>query len=210
MAIDPRLQHYLNHLNNVIHSLQNRLETTEARVRQLESDLESMKSDPKMNVGRIEYKFDQLKIERLDGTLNIGLTPKSEGELLDELTVGNTPLNRGNQPNNPPSPMMQDVLQRTDAFLQNEAMDSLIQIENKHAFPLNDPYRLFIIEDVRKQIPNQVTQIMNQFERQPEQKKRLEEEPDQVVDDIYEMVKQDVVNGLERFIVNLRNGSEPE
>ena len=39
--------------------------------------MNSLKEAPSTKIDRIEYKFDQLKIETLEGTLNIGLNPLS-------------------------------------------------------------------------------------------------------------------------------------
>ncbi len=36
---------------------------------------------------KIEYKFDQLKVESLDGTLNIGLNPSNLKETIEDLAV---------------------------------------------------------------------------------------------------------------------------
>ncbi len=38
-------------------------------------ELQQLKEKPAVHVDRIEYKFDQLKVETLEGTLNIGLNP---------------------------------------------------------------------------------------------------------------------------------------
>lgn len=206
MANDSYIYNYLNQLNHAIHSLHLRLEAAEQRVSQLENTVETLKKEPKMNVERIEYKFDQLKIERLDGTLNIGLTPKSGQGLFDDLSLGEESHMRNVQSPETAPPFMHDILNQVDIFLKNEAMDALIKIENQQAFPLNEPYRLFIIEDIRKQIPHQVTRIAQGMGQNPEQKRLLEEDPEQASNIVLEVVKQDVLQALERFVINLKNG----
>ncbi|MCM3747266.1 hypothetical protein M3223_07850 [Paenibacillus pasadenensis] len=52
-----------------------------AYVRQLAAQLQELESKPSYTIERIEYNFDQLKVEQLDGTLNIGMTAPSESQL---------------------------------------------------------------------------------------------------------------------------------
>lgn len=48
-----------------------------------------IKDKPTTNIERIDYQFDQLKIERLEGTLNIGLNP-SDPNSVQNFEVGQT------------------------------------------------------------------------------------------------------------------------
>lgn len=57
------------------------------KVNDLSQELTTMRDTPKINVEKIEYKFDQLKVESLDGTLNIGLNPNSLKETIEDLAV---------------------------------------------------------------------------------------------------------------------------
>lgn len=57
-----------------IQELEQRLEQSIQRTEQLEKELAELRSKPPIHV---EYHFDQLKVSRLDGTLNIGLSPQA-------------------------------------------------------------------------------------------------------------------------------------
>lgn len=46
-------------------------------------EIEQLKARPPVRVDRIEYAFDQLKIETLDGTLNIGINPSDLSSIED-------------------------------------------------------------------------------------------------------------------------------
>jgi hypothetical protein len=63
-----RLQAYLQWQTDQIEALKR-------RVVLLETELATVKEQKGVRIDRIEYSFDQLKVERLDGTLNIGVTP---------------------------------------------------------------------------------------------------------------------------------------
>ena len=62
------MQAYIYQQDKVLRDLQKKIQTIEETV----SDL---KKRPSVKVERMEYKFDQLKVETLEGTLNIGLNP---------------------------------------------------------------------------------------------------------------------------------------
>lgn len=57
-----------------IQELEQRLEQSIRRTEQLEKELAELRSKPPIHV---EYHFDQLKVSKLDGTLNIGLSPQA-------------------------------------------------------------------------------------------------------------------------------------
>ncbi|CAH1206962.1 putative spore germination protein GerPC [Paenibacillus plantiphilus] len=59
----------------------------------------SAESKPMYNVERLEYHFDQLKVEKLDGTLNIGMTPPTDEQFkeIGQVVIpnGSSPLHHG-------------------------------------------------------------------------------------------------------------------
>jgi spore germination protein PC len=62
-----------------------KLAELESLVRGLKEQLDRMEAGCP-HIGRIEYHFDQLKVEKLEGALHIGISPGSKG-LLDEMSV---------------------------------------------------------------------------------------------------------------------------
>jgi spore germination protein PC len=212
MPIDQYTMNYLNHLSHVIQSFQERLYASEQKIQTLQDEFDRLKNDSKMNVGRIEYKFDQLKIERLEGTLNIGLTPKSGEGLLDDLSVGDQSIQMGNETNPNPNPLRTAMNPITDAvtsrvgrFLQTEALNELKQIEAKLEFPLDDNYRLFIIEDIRKQIPLRISQLVETL-RGPSNQTSLPDESDSLENYLFDSIHSEILNGIEQFILKLKSG----
>jgi spore germination protein PC len=210
MPIDQYTMNYLNHLSHVIQSFQERLYASEQKIQTLQDEFDRLKNDSKMNVGRIEYKFDQLKIERLEGTLNIGLTPKSGEGLLDDLSVGDQSIQMGNETNPNPlrtamNPITDAVTSRVGRFLQTEALNELKQIEAKLEFPLDDNYRLFIIEDIRKQIPLRISQLVETL-RGPSNQASLPDESDSLENYLFDSIHSEILNGIEQFILKLKSG----
>lgn len=213
MPVDQYTLNYLHHLNHIIQSLQERLYESEQRIQTLEDEVGQLKNADKMSVGRIEYKFDQLKIERLEGTLNIGLTPKSGEGLLDDFTVGDQSIQMSN-PTNPNSvkpasaPINNAVNNRVEHFLQTEAISEIKRIEVKLEFPLDDNYKLFIIDDIRKQIPYRISQLTEALGGDPKQS-NLPNGFNSIEDYLFETIKGEIINGIEQFILKLKNGGIP-
>src|SRR5690242_21184263 len=64
------------------------IEQLKAKVVQLEATVLELSQRPETKIDKIEYKFDQLKVENLNGTLTIGLNPL-QAPTFDDLTVEN-------------------------------------------------------------------------------------------------------------------------
>jgi len=66
---------YLQWLQQTIQAQEQRIIALETTLQKITQELKQIKEKPAVHVDRIEYKFDQLKVETLEGTLNIGLNP---------------------------------------------------------------------------------------------------------------------------------------
>ncbi|MBN3585448.1 spore gernimation protein GerPC, partial [Algoriphagus aestuarii] len=82
----------------ILQQITQQLERQESLIKQLqkkqralEKELTEVKEKPVLHIDRIEYQFDQLKIDRLEGTLNIGLNPKDLQDM-DEFAIDTLPF----------------------------------------------------------------------------------------------------------------------
>ena len=75
------IQSHIYKQDRMIQHLQKKMKSLEKKVEQLEGR-------PPVHIDRMEYKFDQLKVETLEGTLNIGLNP-SDLQGIEDLSVPN-------------------------------------------------------------------------------------------------------------------------
>ena len=84
---------YLFHPNAaiILEAQDKRILQLEQELKRLTEEISLLKNKPPIHVDKIEYKFDQLKVESLDGTLNIGLNP-SDLNNIDELAINNRDL----------------------------------------------------------------------------------------------------------------------
>ncbi|GEN45685.1 spore germination protein GerPC [Alkalibacillus haloalkaliphilus] len=102
-------------------------------------------------VDTIEYHFEQLKIETLEGTLNIGLTPHRDlpFEQLD------LPKQQGL------TEMEQNALKELEPFMREELPKKIDTIASEHSVELTDEWKTLLIQDVHKQIPKRVKEYLN-------------------------------------------------
>ncbi|MDU0205002.1 spore germination protein GerPC [Paenibacillus sp. MAH-36] len=79
-------QQWAQQLSAYIELQKQRIDKLEETVTKLQSDLDALKVEKRFHIDKIEYNFDQLKVEKLDGTLTIGISPSSLDNV-DDFTV---------------------------------------------------------------------------------------------------------------------------
>ncbi|MBN8207129.1 spore gernimation protein GerPC [Bacillus sp. NTK071] len=187
-GILQRMQQHIEQQNHRIKMLENMVDD-------LKDGYEQLSKAPKTNIEKIEYKFDQLKIERLDGTLNIGLTPNGGADMLEDFTVNGT---NGMHPPSLAPETIQSIQQNVNSYMQNGALKQLGELEQKYNYPLDDPYRQFILDDIQKQLDQRINYYLNQqTNRSPNTS------PQELSEEIENKLKRDIINGMEAFIKNL-------
>jgi spore germination protein PC len=82
---------YLQWLQMCIQAQEQRIQTLENALKKMKEDIKQVNEKKAIHVDKIEYKFDQLKVETLEGTLNIGLNP-SELSGIEDFAVQNQSL----------------------------------------------------------------------------------------------------------------------
>lgn len=142
-----------------INHIQQQLDQQAARLIQLEEKLKQI-SQPDQNsfpaqnqttIEKLEYHFDQLKIERMDGTLQIGLTPDDIGRM-DDFSV---PLNEKMK-----SPQQSEILKQLNEAVGEKVMEQ----QAIHNLQLSYKEIQAIVEDVRKQIPERIAYYQQTIE----------------------------------------------
>lgn len=188
------LTQFLFHLQNTLESQQQIICKLEADVKRLQDDLQEARQQSPIRVDRIEYKFDQLKVERLEGTLNIGLTP-SDLEKIDELAINHQ---------NTPGPFL---FPARDEFVQQLSSEVLHDINNnkeeifKKAEKIcernaDDTMKSFIMDDLARQLPQRIHHYLDQTPPH----RRTEQKIPEIREQILEVIKTDIENAIIRFI----------
>lgn len=179
------------------------LEKMEKRVTDLELELTSFKNQLKqrelqqpVTIEKIEYKFDQLKIERLDGTLNIGINP-SELQELSDFTIDQKPFP---VPNNAQErhQMAESITLEITTFIEQHLSDLISENERELGRNFEGQYDAFIKDDLYKQLHERIQFYLDQFPFNPKQ-----ERDQDYKERIIEQMKTDIEQAIRVFLQNL-------
>ncbi|KRF01714.1 hypothetical protein ASG89_25480 [Paenibacillus sp. Soil766] len=88
-------QQWAQQLCTYVEMQKQRIDKLEQTVNKLQADLKTMKDEKRIHIDKIEYNFDQLKVEKLDGTLTIGISPSAIDQI-EDLSVNGNSLNKEN------------------------------------------------------------------------------------------------------------------
>lgn len=188
--------YYIQQMQGQLQCLQDKVCELEKQIEDLTKDMKKVKDQP---TTQIQYSFDQLKIERLDGTLNIGLSSESDGKnMVDDFMVGGESIAVGNGGKRP-EPVSStreytEILANLEEYLSVEAPLDIGRIEETQEHKLDEAYRELIINDIRTQLPGRLEHYLQKYPPQNQEGVLLVENK----------VKGDVYKGIEHFIASLK------
>jgi spore germination protein PC len=178
-----------------LQSQENRIAALEQTIQKLQEQLKQLKDKPSIQIEKIEYKFDQLKVETLDGTLNIGLNP-SDLANIEDFAVENQSLNT---PIHPKAQMQRSmkIEESIYQYLETELPVLFMETQNQLNIRLDDSYLDFIKQDILKQLPARIDfHLQSNAALEGEGKQNTEES-------IIELIKQEIRKGILIFINHL-------
>ncbi|WP_349407370.1 spore germination protein GerPC [Pseudalkalibacillus sp. SCS-8] len=194
------LHQRIQQLEELVRQLQAKSDSFENLLSSLQNELIQLKNAPHTS---IEYKFDQLKIETLEGTLNIGLTPGGNGfENIEDLGVngGNFQVNQQKPPDTPFTDEMYNwINQGVDHYLNHDIFNDINKEERKAKFHLDDSQKKLIIEDIKKQMGVRLPHYM-----MAAKKDNAQRNPAQEAERIMTQIKKDILSGIEIYMNNER------
>lgn len=156
----------IRQLEQVIRQLQNeKIPRLENSIMQAQSEISELKQKPATTIERIEYKFDQLKVETLEGTLNIGLAPGGNGsDLIDDFSVGQNGMQSPAQAKQPiPAQVPQAIESEVRQYLDESGQDLISRHQEELGQAVDDHYRQYMIDDIKKQLNQRVYYYLNQI-----------------------------------------------
>lgn len=192
--------HYLQQLQHYIQQQDQRIQQLHETIKELRSDIEQIKNQPHTNIEKIEYKFDQLKVENLNGTLNIGLNPTNP-EQIENFDVHQKGMNVNGVQQQLRDDLFQQCSAEVNQFLNEDCVSFIEQAEQQYNLRLDDLHRKHIIDDIRKQIDSRIQYYLN---GQPltEQESLLDKKQEILI-----QVKKDVENSIMHFLNHLPKDS---
>ncbi|WP_066252036.1 spore germination protein GerPC [Neobacillus drentensis] len=187
---------YLQWLQRCIQAQEQRILTLENALQKMKEDIKLVNEKQAVHIDKIEYKFDQLKVETLEGTLNIGLNP-SELAGIEDFAVQNQSLSSPLSPKNQMQRSMkiEEAIYRyleTDLPLVVEAVQKELNVQP------NDEYLSFVKQDIIKQLPSR---IEHHLAANSAGSRSSENTPSDEL--IIEALKKEIQNGVMVFFSNL-------
>lgn len=185
---------YFYELQQHIQHLESRMKTLEQQVQQLK--LNQGPSD-RVNIEKVEYKFDQLKIETLSGSLHIGLSPENL-EQIEDFALGQT-----NQPPQGLPSFNQKLYTDLNNWLQQSGPNMIDDLANTHERIIDSSHQSLLLQDIQKQLPNRISYYKEQSEKNNEFSNELE-----LQNFIMTKVKEEIQHSLATYMKKTKENNE--
>lgn len=171
----PDWYQYLFQLHAYIKQQDKKINALSDQVNQL---MKQKNPSSNTTIEKLEYHFDQLKIERMDGTLHIGLAPEDIASMDDFSVPLQPPIHT---PSN--QPWWHELEQRISDTLPT----ILDQLANDSHRSIDQTKRNILIQDIR----NQLSERISFYEKQAEQQQiqQLEQRETYIFNKIQEEIK---------------------
>jgi spore germination protein PC len=201
VLVNTEIYQYMKELHTFIEYQAQKLRRLENSVYELQKEVANLKERPPVQVGNIEYKFDQLKVETLEGTLNIGLNP-SELDGITDFTVDNKNIQT---PNPSPKTLFKrsmDIENEIRDYLEGNLPEIYQTTKDKLKINVDDSYYQFIREDILKQLPNRIHAHLSSLK---DEKRENDENSNQ---SIIENMKKEIQQGVYLFLEQVYKQTE--
>lgn len=197
--------HYSEKMRAYLQYLEKRIESLEKKIENLTKDFTVLKEKPSIHIDQIAYSFDQLKVETLDGTLNIGLNP-ADLEKIEELSIQstgtvNTPGGTFYPPIDPKQMMNRsmEIEESLLSFIQLELPEIIMTKQKELGLEDDESYVHFIQEDVTKQLPTRIQYYLQQNHHPIS----TDEERNNLIEKIIQSLRMEIENGVHQFLSHL-------
>ncbi len=192
--------YYIQQLFHILHTQSEQLIRLEQMLKEMRSEIDQLRQGSEKTIDRVEYNFDLLKIEKLEGTLNIGLMPK-DGQSLGDITVNGQPPLELSQSGNSSGELYSNIYQNVSRYLEVIVPEKIERMTPEANVVLGDDYAGIIIEDIRKQLGDRITVYLKQYQANGESMN-----PQEVEQSIVKQVKSEIASAVEQHLLNLQRG----
>lgn len=190
------MQAYMHKQDQKIRNLQQKMTSMEQKITELQSR-------PPVHVEKLEYKFDQLKVETLAGTLNIGLNP-TDLQGIEDFSV---PNKNGAASPSQRMALFTDLENSIHQYLDSNLISIMTDAGQQLNLQVDESYREFILQDIKKQLPNRIEYYLNQPLR------NSNDSTEQQKEYIFEQMQKEIHYGVLSFLQHLpenMKGMKPE
>ncbi|ULO10082.1 hypothetical protein H1230_15700 [Paenibacillus sp. 19GGS1-52] len=186
--------YYVQQVFNELRTQAQKLQQLEKQLEELQKDVETLKNNKSAAIGPINYHFEQLKIEKLEGTLNIGITP-NEGNHLDEAVVNGQTIGSQSQDTEKQA-LSEKIRPELAAYLQNEVPEQFVRRAKERKANINPQYIQMVTQDLEQQMDGRIEEYLSQLPVVQENRDNIEE----VCASIVSQIKRDIDTAVQRHM----------
>ncbi|WP_053361840.1 spore germination protein GerPC [Bacillus sp. FJAT-27251] len=196
--MNNQMYQYLRELHIFIERQTKKIYMLEKSMNELRQEIASLKERPPVQIGTLEYKFDQLKVETLEGTLNIGLNP-TDLEGISDFSVDNKSMQSPIPPKTPFKIVRNNEIEsEIMEFLEISLPQIYEQAQDELKFTVSDSYYPLIKEDIIKQLPQRISSHLASL---PADQRNLDKAAKQ---EITNKIKHEIQQGVRLFLSQLQ------
>ncbi|OZQ69104.1 hypothetical protein CA600_04655 [Paenibacillus sp. VTT E-133280] len=197
--------YYVQQVFNTLRLQSEKIQQLEKQLQDLKGDVDSIKNNKAASIGPINYHFEQLKIEKLEGTLNIGITP-NEGNNLDEAIVNGKPIGQQEEGAPTATALSDKIRPEILKYVQEEVPSQFSRLEKEQNLSIDEQYIQMVTQDLLNQMDGRINEYVSQLPAAEEGRRYTEEESTSIV----EQIKRDIVTAVERHLeINITGRREP-
>ncbi|MGP4073457.1 spore germination protein GerPC [Piscibacillus sp. B03] len=147
---------------------------------------------------KVEYNFEQLKIETLEGTLNIGLTPQ------EDLPFKQLDLPKESSEETL-TPMEQQVYNQLMPFIRKELPHAIKHFTEENDIELDQKQQLLILQDIKDQLPNRIKEHTSSMQKNG----RVIIDKEQIPA-LIKHIQKEITQGIDLFLNQIKENEEDE
>ncbi|GIP19862.1 spore germination protein GerPC [Paenibacillus sp. J22TS3] len=159
--------YYFQQIINQLQSIAAKLDQLEETIKGMSQTIEGMKSRESASADRVQYHFDLLKIEKLEGTLNIGTAP-GNGQSIDQIAVGDQPAASPEAKDSEVADINQKIKAQVLKYIDEEVPGLFDYMLSVHQLTLSDEYKKQVYDDIRRQISDRIAIYAKQVNALPD------------------------------------------
>ncbi|WP_068617569.1 spore germination protein GerPC [Paenibacillus tuaregi] len=186
--------YYFQQIINQLQSIAAKLDQFEETIKGMSQTIEGMKSREPASADRVQYHFDLLKIEKLEGTLNIGTAP-GNGQSIDQIAVGDQPAASPEAKDSEVADMNQKIKALVLKYIDEEVPGLFDYMLSVHQLTLSDEYKKQVFDDIRRQINDRIAIYAKQVNALPDIT-----DTNQKIDMVTAQLKRDIQTALNYHI----------
>lgn len=184
-----------------------RIAQLEAELSDIKNQLQSLQSSPRTNIEKIEYNFEQLKVETLAGTLTIGIGNGGVSGTIEDLLAGqqhseDVPI--GQDEGDTGGGAMSRLREEVNQYIQNSIPTSIDKRSEAMQIQITPEQKSMIIEDMIRQAGERISLYTKQL------KEKMAEGDSTLPGMIMERLRSDIDQAVDSYIEHFREDGEDD